>query len=376
MYNLAIIGCGRISYKHVKAAIDNGDKVQLVAVCDTVRDRAEQRAKEYLKGIYVNTEKLDYEDFCCESDALHMPAVYEDYKEMIKSMQIDLIAICTESGYHAEQAIYCMSKGKHVIVEKPMALSIKDSDAMIDAAKKNNVKLCISHQNRFNAPIQKLREALEAGRFGRIIAGNARILWNRGQDYYSQAPWRGTYELDGGCLMNQCIHNIDLLQWMLGGGIQWINADASNHIHPYIEAEDYGSIQIKFKNGAVGNVEGTICVYPRNLEETLTIIGEKGIVSIGGLAVNKIETWRFEDGKDKESDIMAECNSDIDSVYGDGHTLLYQDVIAAIENNREPYINGVEGKKAMEIILTSYKSNREGKRIQFPPGDMASTDYR
>ena len=182
--------------------------------------------------------------------------------------------------------------------------------------------------------------------------------------------------MDGGCLMNQCIHNIDLLQWMLGGEVQWINADVSNRIHPYIEAEDYGSIQIKFKNGTVGNVEGTVCVYPKNLEETLTVIGEKGIVSIGGLAVNKIETWRFEDGKDRESEVMSECNLDIDSVYGNGHTPLYKDVIDAIEKDREPYINGIEGKKAMEIILVSYKSSNEGRRIHAPFGDIASADFK
>jgi hypothetical protein len=177
-----------------------------------------------------------------------------------------------------------------VIVEKPMALSTSDAEKMIETARKNNVKLCISHQNRFNPTIRRLRRAVEEGRFGRIIAGNARILWNRGYDYYHQAPWRGTYDQDGGCLMNQCIHDIDLLQWMLGGEAEWVHGAVGNYIHSFIEAEDYGSIQIRFKNGAIGSVEGTVCVYPRNLEETLTIIGEKGVVSLGGLAVNKIET--------------------------------------------------------------------------------------
>ena len=377
MKNLAIIGCGRISYKHIQAAIENQSTIKLVAVCDVIKDKAEKRGKEYSEGIYKNLEWPDgCEDFGYEAGSTKPPAVYKDYKEMLKTEIIDIVAICTESGYHAGMAIFCMNEGKHIIVEKPMALSTKDADAMIEVARENNVKLCVSHQNRFNPPIQRLRKALEEGRFGGIIAGNARILWNRGQEYYNQAPWRGTYELDGGCLMNQCIHNIDLLQWMLGSEVQWLNADVSNQMHDYIEAEDYGSIQIKFKNGAVGNVEGTICVYPKNLEETLTIIGEKGIVSIGGLAVNKIETWRFEDGKDTEEALVSECNMDIDSVYGNGHTPLYKDMIDSIENNREPYINGVEGKKAMEIILASYRSSREGKRISFPPGDIASIDFR
>lgn len=361
MINLAIIGCGRISYKHVRAAVDNKEKIKLTAVCDIDAKRAEQRAKEYSDGI------------CSGSD---LPKIYTDYRKMVDLEKIDLIAICTESGYHAEQAIYCMSSGRHVIVEKPMALSTRDADDMISAAAKNNVKLSVSHQNRFNPAVIKLREALEKGRFGRIIAGSARILWNRGEEYYKQAPWRGTYELDGGCLMNQCIHNIDLLQWMLGGQIDWLNADVGNYIHPYIEAEDYGSIQIKFKNGVIGNVEGTICIFPSNLEETLTVIGEKGVVGIGGLAVNKIETWRFEDGLDLESEILAKYNSDVDTVYGNGHTPLYEDVINAIINNTEPFINGNEGKKAMEIILAAYKSSRDRSRIFFPVTGLATIDFK
>jgi predicted dehydrogenase len=269
-----------------------------------------------------------------------------------------------------------MKKGKHVIVEKPMALSTTDANEMIETAKANNVKLCVSHQNRFNLPIQKLRRAIEDGSFGKIISGNARVLWNRGAEYYDQAPWRGTYEQDGGCLMNQCIHNIDLLQWMLGEEIEWIHAEVGNFIHPYIEAEDYGSIQIKFKNGAIGNVEGTVCVYPRNLEETLSIIGEKGTAVISGLAVNKIQTWRFEDGDEAEKLVMAECNREIDSVYGEGHSALYADMISAIKNKREPYINGEKGKKAMGIILAAYKSSEEGKRVNFPIENIKSTDFK
>lgn len=360
MLKLAILGCGRISQKHVEAAIANQDRIQLVAVCDIVRQNAVDRADQYHSHV-KNADK---------------PRVYTDYSEMIKNEDIDLVSICTESGYHAEHAINCMNAGKNVIVEKPMALSIKDAEDMIDAGRKNNVKLCVTHQNRFNPSVQKLRKALDDGRFGRIIAGNARILWNRGRDYYSQAPWRGTYELDGGCLMNQCIHNIDLLQWMLGGQVKWLNGDVDNFMHPYIEAEDYGSIQIRFENGAIGNVEGTICIYPKNLEETLTIIGEKGIVSIGGIALNKIETWHFEDLTEAEESTLGESSVNVDSVYGNGHIPLYRDVIDAVENDTDPYINGQDGKKAMEIILAAYQSSREGSRFNFPVSDIASIDFK
>ncbi|MEG2199517.1 MAG: Gfo/Idh/MocA family oxidoreductase [Anaerovorax sp.] len=343
----AIIGCGRIAKNHVKAAIDNAESMQLVAVCDIIKENAIEKATQYAEGHRAQ------------------PSVYVDYKEMLEKEEIDAVTICTESGYHPEIAIYSMNQGKHVITEKPMALSVEDADAMIHAGQANRVKLCVSHQNRFNPPIQKLREAVEKGRFGRLIAGNARILWNRNQGYYSQAPWRGTYQLDGGCLMNQCIHNIDLLQWMLGGDIDWVNGAVGNFMHDYIAAEDYGSIQLGLKEGIIGNVEGTVCVYPTNLEETLTIMGEKGIVAIGGVAVNKIETWRFADGLDTEEEVMTLCNGEVESVYGNGHTPLYRDFIDAIENDRKPYIDGKDGKIAMQIILAAYKSSMEGRRISW-----------
>lgn len=361
-YRLGIIGCGRISNNHIKALIENSDKIELVSCCDVIRQKALERADEYLLGMnFLGFPK---------------PDIFLDYKEMIALSDLDIVSICTESGYHAEIANYCMNKGKHVIVEKPMALSKLDAEEMINISKINRVKLCISHQNRFNPSIQQLRVAIETGKFGRIIAANARILWNRGADYYSQATWRGTYELDGGCLMNQCIHNIDLLQWMLGGEIKWVHGTVNNFIHPYIEAEDYGSIQIMFENGAIGNVEGTVCVFPKNLEETLTIIGEKGTVVIGGLAVNKIETWKFGEDKDLEEEVKKKCNQEIQSVYGSGHTPLYRDVIDAIENDRQPLIDGESGKKAMEIILAAYSSSRSCKRINFPIANISSKDFR
>jgi predicted dehydrogenase len=361
MKNIAIIGCGRISKNHVQAIANNAN-AKLYAVCDIIRENAEKRAEEYGSSL---------------DNRLPKPIIYTDYRDMLeKESNIDIATICTESGYHSDIAVYCMDRGLHVIVEKPMALSIKDAERMIGTAEKNNVKLCVSHQNRFNPPIQRLRRAVEEGRFGKIIAGNARVLWNRNEDYYKQAPWRGTYELDGGCLMNQCIHNIDLLQWMLGGEAEWVNGAVGNYVHPYIEAEDYGSVQIKFKNGAIGNVEGTVCIYPKNLEETLTIIGEKGMVSIGGLAVNKVEVWDFADGLDSIEDVIRECNRDIDNVYGRGHTPLYHDVLEAIDEDRKPYIDGRDGKTAMEIILAAYQSNRESKRIDCPLGEVASIDFK
>lgn len=348
----AIIGCGRISYKHVEAIINNSVECELVAVADPIIEKAELRAKEYKEKIQteVNT--------------------FSDYKKMLEDIDIDAVTIATESGYHAEIAIYCMNKGKHVIVEKPMALSTKDAEEMIKVSKENNVKLCVSHQNRFNPPIKKLRKALEEGNFGKLINGTARILWNRDERYYTQATWRGTWAQDGGTLMNQCIHNIDLLQWMMGGEIDSIYAECDTFMRN-IEGEDFGAIIIRFKNGSIGIVEGSACVYPKNLEETLSIFGEKGTVCIGGLAVNKIETWNLAGDQMEKGEDRTE---DPDSVYGHGHTPLFKDFIEAIRGDREPLVSGEEGKKAMEIVLGAYKSRLLGEKVKFPLGDFSSLE--
>ena len=331
---VAIIGCGRISHKHIEALIKNNKEAVIVSVCDIIEDKAIERKKQY-------------EDVIKESKV----KVYTDYIKMLENEDIDVVAISTESGYHAKHAIDCLNKDKHVLIEKPMALSVEDADNIIALAKEKNKKVCISHQNRFNPPIQKLRRAIEEGRFGKIINGTARILWTRDNNYYKQAPWRGTKALDGGTLMNQCIHNIDLLQWMMGSEVERIHAERDTYLRN-IEMEDFGAILMRFKNGAIGMVEGSACVYPKNLEETLSIFGEKGTVVIGGLAVNEIKTWQFEDERDYDKE---DESSEVDSVYGKGHTPLYKDFIDAINNNREPLVSGEEGKKAMEIILRAYE---------------------
>jgi len=350
----ALIGCGRISYKHIEALINNTKVAELVATCDIIFKNANVKKEIYEKK---NNESI--------------VKAYIDYKEMLENEEIDVVTIATESGYHAEIAIYCMNKGKHVIIEKPMALSIEDADRMIKCGKDNNVKLCVCHQNRFNKPIQRLRQALEKNKFGGIINGTARILWNRNMEYYKQAPWRGTWKLDGGTLMNQCIHNIDLLQWMLGGEVDTVYAQCDRFMRQ-IEAEDFGAIILRFKNGAIGIVEGNACVYPSNLEETLSIFGEKGTVVVGGLAVNELTTWRFA-GED-EKYIKTEMKDEIENVYGNGHTLLFKDMIYAINEGKEPLINGEEGKKAVSIILAAYKSSLTGMPVEFPLEKFSTID--
>ncbi|SET04598.1 Gfo/Idh/MocA family protein [Anaerobranca gottschalkii] len=350
----AIIGCGRISYKHIEALVNNYEEAELVATCDIVEEKAKKSAEEYMTLINEKIKKTNNQAIVDLGTKICQPSsvnYYTDYKEMLVKEDINVIAIATESGYHAKHTIDGLNAGKHVLVEKPMALSLSDADKMITLAREKGLKLGICHQNRFNPPIQKLRRAIEEGRFGKIVNGTARILWNRNDDYYKQAPWRGTKELDGGTLMNQCIHNIDLLQWMMNSEVERVYAERGTFLRD-IEMEDFGAILIRFKNGSIGIVEGSACVYPKNLEETLSIFGEKGTVVIGGLAVNDIKTWIFEDERDYDRE---DFYTEIDSVYGKGHTPLYKDFINAIKENREPLINGEEGKKALEIILKAYE---------------------
>ncbi len=321
-----IIGCGRISAKHIDAIINNKDEAELVAVYDIVEELAVDRKNQYESKIKNSNVK-----------------VYADYEEFLNDKNTDVVTIASISGYHANQAIDCLNHDKHVLIEKPMALSIEDADKIIKLGKEKNKKVCVSHQNRFVPAVQRLRRAVEEGRFGKIVHGSARTLWARDDNYYRQASWRGTKELDGGTLMNQCIHNIDLLQWMMGGEVERISSETDTFIRD-IETEDFGAVLIRFKNKAIGVVEGSVCVYPKNLEETLSIFGEKGTVVIKN---GQIEIWNFADKKDYDSAKLDEANL--------GHTPLYKDFIDAINNNREPLVNGEEGKKAVEIILKAYE---------------------
>ncbi len=373
----ALIGCGRIgTKKHIEAFAANSDMIDLVAVCDLVPEKAERAAEEYMKRREISLNRGDEERIrekdetqngqsrlpsspAYESD-LQRPRVISDYKELFSS-QIDFVTIATESGNHYKNTVDFLSAGKHVLVEKPMALSSKHMDQMIALSREKNLKLAVCVQNRFNPPVQELRKAIDSGKFGRVFTATARILWNRNEEYYKQASWRGTWAMDGGTIMNQCAHNIDLLQWMLGGEVQEIFAMTENYNHPYIETEDFGAAIVRFKNGSIGIIEGTANVYPRNLEETLSVFGEKGTVVLGGLAVNKIQTWKFEG---EESHPFMDL-PDPDTVYGSGHITVFKDFARAIIDDREPFVNGEEGKKSVEIILGIYKSAREGVPVKF-----------
>jgi UDP-N-acetyl-2-amino-2-deoxyglucuronate dehydrogenase len=350
----ALIGCGRISPNHIAAAQQNN--IEIVAVCDI---------EEYKMDEIISKFNL--------SDSINK---YVDYLEMLDKETLDLVAICTESGKHGEIALDCIEAGINLIIEKPIALSLEEADLIIKKSKEKKLKVSACHQNRFNKSIQKIREAVENNRFGKLLYGTAHIRWNRGEDYYKQALWRGTWEQDGGALMNQCIHNIELLRWMMGNEITEVIGITDNLMHGFIDAEDLGLALIKFSNGSYGIIEGTTNVFPENLEETLYIFGEKGTVKAGGKSVNLIEEWQFADNIDNPEEIKEKYRENPPNIYGFGHNPLYADVIDAIKNDREPYITAEDGRRALELVLAIYKSSAEGKSVKLPLEKCSTMDFK
>lgn len=351
----ALIGCGRIATNHIKAAVAN--KLEIAAVCDIIPEKMGQLlAKHDLE----NDSSIRY---------------YEDYIKLLDEVKPELVSVATESGSHARIALDCIDRGINVIIEKPMAMSMADADEIIRRSEEKGVKVSVCHQNRFNVAVQKTRAALEAGRFGRLSHGSIHVRWNRDRNYYDQAPWRGTWEQDGGCLMNQCIHGIDLLCWMFGGEVDEVYGLTRQQFHDYLEAEDVGMAVVKFRSGAIGTIEGTVNVYPKNLEETLYIFGRSGTVKIGGTSTNNIDVWDFaeETADDAENKGLKEVTS---NVYGNGHTSLFADVIEAINLDRRPYVDAVDGRNALEIILAIYKSQKTGLPVKLPLKDFSSMDMK
>lgn len=349
----ALIGCGRISTNHMKAAVNN--QLEISAVCDVV--------PEHMEVLLAKHE--------LQNDMSILR--YTDYRSMIQEVKPDLVSIATESGIHAEIALFCIDHGVHVIIEKPMAMSISDANEIIQRSEEKHVKVSACHQNRFNIAVQEMRHALEAGRFGRLSHGSIHVRWNRNQGYYDQAPWRGTWAQDGGALMNQCIHGIDLLRWTFGGEIEEVYGQTRQQFHDYLEAEDVGMAVVKFKNGAIATIEGTTNVYPKNLEETLYIFGEKGTVKIGGTSTNNIDVWDFADESEADTKNKG-LQEETSNVYGNGHTSLFADMIDAIQNDRKPYVDAYAGRDALELVLAIYKSQKEGHAVRLPLENFASTD--
>lgn len=339
MVRFALVGCGRIAKKH--AEIIGGKQIpgaELVAVCDLKSPRAQAYGDKY-----------------------QIPW-FADAHEMMRRMgdRIDVLTILTESGNHAGNVLELARYGKHFVVEKPMALTVDDADAMIRVCDEAGVKMFVVKQNRYNLPVQKLRSAIEEGRFGKIVMGTVRVRWCRTQKYYDQDAWRGTWAMDGGVFTNQASHHIDLLEWMLGEPESVFAKSTTALVN--IEAEDTGVAIIKFRGGALGIVEATTATRPKDLEGSLSILGEKGTVEIGGFAVNEMKIWNFADQREDDARVLEEYRQNPPNVYGFGHVAYLEHVVNSIVHGKKALVDGLEGRKSLELIMAIYESietNRE-----------------
>ncbi|MGE5342960.1 MAG: Gfo/Idh/MocA family protein [Candidatus Omnitrophota bacterium] len=334
-----IVGCGRILRKHADALTGKlNECAELAAVCDVQPQRAKAAGEKY---------NVPY---------------FNSYDEMLTSTDVDIVSVLTESGNHARHTIDIVNKyGKHIVVEKPMALSLEDADQMIRVCDERGVKLFVVKQNRYNLPVMRLREALIAGRFGKLVMGTVRVRWNRTQQYYDQDAWRGTWAMDGGVFANQASHHVDLLEWMLGRPVSVFAKGATQLVN--IETEDTGAAIITFDNNAIGIVEATTAARPKDLEGSISILGEKGTVEIGGFAVNEMKTWNFQEPMPGDADMIQTCNQFPPDVYGFGHVMYLQNVIDTIVRKERALVDGLEGRKSLELISAIYESIETGKEV-------------
>lgn len=335
--DFALIGCGRICRKHCEA-LAKVQGARLIAVCDLIPDKAESTGAQW--GV----------------------PWYTSYEEMLSEVHPAVVNVCTESGNHARVAIDAMKMfGCNVIVEKPMALRLSDADTMIQSACDANVRLFTVKQNRFNGPIQLLKRALDEGRFGRVLMITSRVRWHRTQDYYDQAPWRGTWVQDGGCVTNQAIHYVDLMQW-LGGPVSSVYATSRRFLH-HMEAEDTAVATWQFQSGALGAFEATTCASPKDLEGSITVLGEKGEVEIAGFAVNQVRTWAFVEERPEDRQVQ-DASYVSDSVYGFGHEALFRSILDSLATGQPNMLEGSEGRKALEIVTAMYEAIETGMPVK------------
>lgn len=336
---IAIAGCGRISKNHFAAIEQHAESLELVALCDSNHNILQEHKERY--GI---------------------PG-YHRLEEMLITEKIDLIVLCTPSGLHADQTIQAARYGVNVMTEKPMATRWHDGVNMVKACDKERVRLFVVKQNRRNATLQLLKSAVEKKRFGRIYMVNINVFWARPQEYYDSAKWRGTWEFDGGAFMNQASHYVDLVDWLIGP-VESLQAYTGT-LARNIEVEDTGVISIKWRSGALGSMNVTMLTYPKNLEGSITIIGEKGTVRVGGLAVNEIQHWEFSES-DADDDNVKTASYETTSVYGFGHPLYYKNVIDVLHGEAEPETDGREGLRSLEMLIATYISSRDGKKVSLP----------
>ena len=336
---IAIVGCGRISKNHFGSIQQHSDEMELAAVCDIDSAVLAEQAEKY-----------------------KVPT-YRDMEDMLENEQLDLVVLCTPSGCHSGQAVLAAKHKVHVMTEKPMATRWNDGVRMVKACDETGVRLFVVKQNRRNTTLQLLKRAVTEKRFGKIHMVHLNVFWTRLQSYYDQGNgWRGTWEFDGGALMNQASHYVDLLDWLIGP-VEKVQAMISTTRD--IEVEDTGVLNIKWRDGALGSMSVTMLTYPKNLEGSITILGEKGTVRIGGVAVNDIQIWQFEEPQDYDQEIHS-ANYETTSVYGFGHPLYYKNVIDVLRGNAEPETDGREGLKSLELLIAAYLSARDGNTVSLP----------
>ncbi len=338
MVRIALVGCGRIAKRHSELLGSGQVKgAKLAAVCDVVRERAEAVGERF--GV----------------------PWFTDMHEMMTGAAPDAVAVLTESGNHARHVVELAAHGKHIIVEKPMALTLEGADAMIAACDRARIKLFVVKQNRFNVPVVRLREALTAGRFGRLVLGTVRVRWCRPQEYYDQDDWRGTWALDGGVLSNQASHHVDLLEWMMGDVVS-VQAMATTALVD-IETEDTAVVTLRFANGALGIVEATTATRPTDVEGSLSVLGEGGIVEIAGVAVNQMRTWRFVEEMPDDRTVIEKFSVNPPNVYGFGHQAYYEHVVDCLANGTPLLVDGLEGRRSLELITAIYESIETGREV-------------
>lgn len=346
----AVVGCGKISNKHIHA-LTTLPGARLVTLYDIDHQRATAQA-EKASGILVARE----------------------FDEALSARGVDAVAICTPSGAHASLAIEAARAKKHVIVEKPLALTLEEADAMIDACDAAGVKLFVVKQNRYNRPVIAARRALDEGRLGRLFLGGARVLWHRNQDYYDSETWRGTWAHDGGVCANQAAHHIDLLVWFMGD-VVGVFATGATIMHD-IETEDTATVLLRFRHGTTATIQATTCTQPRDLEGSIALFGTKGTIEIGGFAATELHTWMFTEERPEDESIRKEWGSN-PKEFAYNHVEFYRDVLQTIASGRRALIDGIEGRRSLEVIHAIYESIETGREVtlRFEPHNCRLGTY-
>jgi UDP-N-acetyl-2-amino-2-deoxyglucuronate dehydrogenase len=338
---VAVVGCGRISQKHFDAIKAHEDNLELVAVCDTDRDRL--AAARLAVGEQV--------------------AQFKSLTRLLAESSADLVVLATPSGLHPAQTVEIAEAARHVMTEKPMATRWQDGVRMVEACDRAGVYLFVVKQNRRNRTLQLLKQAVDRQRFGRIHMVTINVFWTRPQSYYDMDAWRGTWEFDGGALMNQASHYVDLLDWLIGPveSVQTYTGTLARNI----EVEDTAALSLRWRSGALGTMSVTMLTYPKNLEGSITILGERGTVRVGGVAVNEIQHWEFDQPAPEDEQIVS-ANYETTSVYGFGHPLYYENVVKTLRGEARPETDGREGLRSLELLIAAYLSARDGRRVPLP----------